>query len=119
VAAEVVVVVENENARGRAGGLAEEPGRGQPADAGADDDEIVALAAIGDRARVGPERSVAQRVGCLERAVVATAETGEGGRIQGRVVGQERERFARRERPADGERDAVEEIAPRQALRRL
>jgi hypothetical protein len=53
----------------------------------------------------------------LERAVVATAEAGESGRV-GRV-GQERESFARRERTADGKRDAVQKIAPRQALRRL
>jgi hypothetical protein len=57
-------------------------------------------------------------VGRLERAVVTTAETGEGGRIRG-VVGQEPEGLARRERSADGERDAVEEIAPGQAMRRL
>jgi hypothetical protein len=118
VAAEVVVIVEDEDARRRSGGLAEEPRRGEPADARADDDQIVALAAIDDRACAGPERPIAQRVGRLERAVVATAKTGEGGRIRG-VVGQEPERPARRERSADGERDAVEEIAPRQAMRRL
>jgi len=118
VPAEIVVVVENEDARGWPGGLAEEPGCGQPTDAGADDDEIVALAAIGDPTRVGPERPLSQRVGRFERAVVATAETGEGGWIRG-LVGQKPERLARRERTADGERDAVQEIAPRQALRRL
>jgi len=53
----------------------------------------------------------------LERAVVATAKAGESGRV--RRVAQECERFARRERAADGERDAVQEIAPGQALRRL
>jgi len=53
----------------------------------------------------------------LERAVVATAEAGESGRV--RRVGQERERYARRERATDSERDAVQEIAPGQALRRL
>jgi len=53
----------------------------------------------------------------LERAVVATAKAGESGRV--RRVAQERERFARRERAADGERDAIQEIAPGQALRRL
>ena len=118
MAAEVVVIIEDQNARRRSGGLAEEPRRGEPADARADDDQIVALAAIDDRARAGPERPFAQRVGRLERAVVATAKTGEGGRIWG-VVGQEPERPARRERSAEGERDTVEEIAPRQATRRL
>ena len=118
MAAEVVVIVEDENARRRSGGLAEEPRRGEPADACADDDQVVALAAIGDRARAGPERPFAQRVGYLEGAVVATAETGEGGWIRG-AVGQEPQRLARRERSADRERDAVEEIAPRQAMRRL
>jgi len=49
---------------------------------------------------------------------VATAKTGEGRRIRG-VVGQEPQRRARGKRSADGERDAVEEIAPRQAMRRL
>jgi hypothetical protein len=57
-------------------------------------------------------------VGRLERAVGATAKTGEGRRIPG-IVGQEPQRLVRRERSADGERDAVEEIAPRQAMRRF
>jgi hypothetical protein len=118
VAAEVVVFIEDQNARRRSGGPAEEPRRGEPADARADDDQIVALAAIDDRARAGPERPFPQRVGRLERAVGATAKTGEGRRIGG-IVGQEPQRLARRERSADGERDAVEEIAPRQAMRRL
>ncbi len=43
VTAEIVVVVEDEDARGRPGGAAVEPGGRQPADAAADDDEVVAL----------------------------------------------------------------------------
>src|SRR5207253_2543063 len=43
VAAEIVVVVEDEDARVVPGRAAVEPGRGEPADAAADNDEIVAL----------------------------------------------------------------------------
>ena len=43
VAAEIIVVVEHEDARGRPGGAAIEPGGRQSADAGANDDEVVAL----------------------------------------------------------------------------
>ena len=43
VAAEIVVVVEDEDAGGWPGGAAVEPGGRKPADAGTDHDEIVAL----------------------------------------------------------------------------
>ena len=99
MAAEIVVVVQDEDARRWAGGLAEVPGRRQAADAGANDDQIVTLARVGRRARRGPERAVAQRVRDLEGAGVAAPETGERWRI-GRpatcgIVEAEPERGAR------------------------
>ena len=124
VSAEVVVVVEDEDARGGAGNLAKEPGRGQPADASAHDHQIVALAGIGGRTGAVPERPVAQRVGDFERSVVAAAEARQRGRIgrrtARRLVEAEPERLARREqRPAHGERDAVQEVASRQTVQGL
>src|SRR5206468_3668180 len=95
VTTEVVVVVEDENARGGAGRLAEVPGRGQPADAGAHDDQIVALAGVGGRTGPGPERPVAQRVGDFERAGVAAAQARQRGGISDRVF--EPQRLAWRE----------------------
>ena len=117
MAAEVVVVVEDEDARGWAGGLAEVPGRGQPADTGAHDHEIVAHSAIGGRARGLPERPVTQRVGDLERAVGTAPQARERGgvrrRSERRLGDTQSERFARREqRSTDGKRDAVQEVAP-------
>ena len=79
MAAEIVVIVEDEDARGRAG-AAIEPGRCQPADAAADHDQVVALL---DRQPVEGETPACarQRVRDLERAVVLAAQSGERGRI--------------------------------------
>ena len=120
VAAEIVVVVEDEDARGEAGRLAEVPGRGQSADAGAHDHEIVGLAVVGGLAHGLPERPVPQRVGDLERAFVAAAQARERGRVRRRaarrVVEAQPERLVRRQQhPADAERDAVQEVPPRDA----
>src|SRR5258706_14684120 len=110
-AAEVVVVVEHEDTRRRGGGLAEIPGGGQPADAGADDHEIVAFARVGGRSPRRPERPIPQRVSDLEGAVGAAPHTGKRRWIRRRLP---EHRARREERPADTERGAVPEIAARQ-----
>ena len=61
VAAEIVVVVEHEDARRRPGGAAIEPGGGEPADAAAHDHEIVALL---DRQRVEAKRMPSRACAC-------------------------------------------------------
>ena len=119
VAAEVVVIVEDEDARGWTGGLAKVPGGGQPADAGADDDQVVALAGVDRFTRHRPERPALQRVGDLERAVVAAAKTGQRRWVRGRaalhIVEAQSQRCERRQqRAAQGERDAIQEVAPRE-----
>ncbi len=95
VTAEIVVVVENEDARGLVLG-AVEMRRRQPADAAADDDQIVSLAGRGDRARLRPEIAVAQRVRRFESPRMAAAQAGERRRIiSGRVLGRRRPRQRR------------------------
>ncbi len=60
VSTEVVVIIEDENARLRAGGFAIEVSGGESADASADDDQIVGLAGVlGLPCRI-PESAVAQ-----------------------------------------------------------
>src|SRR5262249_37945391 len=80
VAAEIIVIVEDEDARGRPGGAAIEGGGSQAADAPADDDEVVALL---DRQPVEGEALAFARVRVrgLERARVLSAQPGERGRV--------------------------------------
>ncbi len=80
VTADIVVVVEDQNARGLVSG-AVEVRRREPADAAADDDQIVILAGRGDRAGLRPEVGVAQRVGGLETARMIAAQSGQRRRI--------------------------------------
>ena len=85
MSAEVVVVVEDQNARVFAGRLAVEVRRGQTADAAADDDQVVSLAGILGLAGRVPECAVAQAVSRIERSGMAAAKSGERRRI---VVGR-------------------------------
>ena len=109
MAAEIIVVVEDEDAGGWPGGAAVEPGGRKPADAGTDHDEIVALLDRCGADRIAPAL-VRLRVRGLERAGVLAAQPGERGRITHRLRrslgrgGQAR---------GDGERRAVEEVASR------
>ncbi|MCZ7641810.1 MAG: hypothetical protein M5U33_02365 [Pseudorhodoplanes sp.] len=78
VAAEIVMIVEDEDARLRMA-LAVEIGRRKPADAAADHDKVVALL---HRKRIESGKiAVAQRMGGLERAVVMAAQASQRGRI--------------------------------------
>ena len=80
MAAEVIVVVEHEDAGGRPGGATIEPGGGEPADACTDHDEVVALL---DWRVVEPKaRAVIRlRVRGLERAGVLPAQPRERRRV--------------------------------------
>ena len=66
VAAKVVVVIKNENARALTHGLAIEVGSSESADASAHDDEVIEFAGIFGLAGGIPEGSVAQRVRRIE-----------------------------------------------------
>ena len=85
MAAEVVVVVENQDP----GGGHSRPvkvRRCESADASADNDEIVGLSGVGRRRRAGEEPAVAQRVRHLVGAVVAAAHAGQRRRIVPGIV---------------------------------
>jgi hypothetical protein len=89
VAAEIVVVVENEDFGVRVAVLIEQGGA-QPADAAAHDDQIVSLAGRACQ-RLADLFAIAQGVGDLERAGVGAAHAGAQRRIEaarfGRVEG--------------------------------
>ena len=107
MAAEVIVIVEDEDARRGAGGATIEPGGREPADAGADHDQVVTL---GDRkALEGKTPAFARlRVRHLERAGMLAAQAGERRRIAPRLRGDLRRRGQPRR---DGERHAIEKVA--------
>ena len=72
VAAEIVVVLDDQDLRtGPRGAI--EIRRRQPADAAAHDDEVVALVRVDQRCRLGPEIAVAHFMRRLERAGMAAA----------------------------------------------
>ncbi len=81
VPAEVVVVVEDEDARAREL-LAVKVRRGQPADAAAYDDQVVVLAGCLRRRRLGPKRAVPQAMRDRIRRVVLAAQARQRGRIR-------------------------------------
>jgi hypothetical protein len=107
VTAEIVVVVEDENSRGRPGGAAIEPSGRKPADAAPHDDEVVAL--LGRQPVDGKALAIARlRVRGFERAFVLAAQPGQRGRIAPRLGGDLRRR---RQSCGDGQRRAVEKVA--------
>ena len=119
MAAEIIVVVEDENARLRTCGAAKEPGRGHPADPATDHDEIVAFldcALVNAPARPagdleGEAFAFARlRVCGLERTRVLSAQSGERGRIAQRL---RRDLRRRREAGGHGQGHAIEEVAAR------
>jgi len=107
MAAKIVAIVEDENARIGPGGAAVEPGGCEPADAAADHDEIVALL---DRRVVGVKvhAGARQRMGYLEGARMLAAQTGECRRMARR--GRRRLR-ARRQPGRNRQGHAVEKVA--------
>src|SRR5215831_4644072 len=88
VAAEIVMVVEDQDASAGPRLCPVEIGGGEPADPAADHDQIVALSGI-DWCRSGYRRgAVAQSVGCLEAPGMAPAHSGQSGRvIAGAILG--------------------------------
>src|SRR5262249_59732296 len=109
MAAEIIVVVEDEDARGRPGGAAIEGGSRQSADARADDDEVVTLL---ERQPVEREALAFARLRMrgLERARVLSAQSGERGRIAQRL---RRDLCRGRKAGGDGQSHAIEEVAAR------
>ena len=96
MAAEVVVIVENEDAARAAGMLAIEMRGGKTRDARAHHDEIVSFAGIDGGGR---GLSVAQGVGGFERSGMTAAHAGEERRIvAGRILGCGRDRIGRTRR---------------------
>jgi hypothetical protein len=123
VAAEVVVVVQDQDLLVRAGLLAIQIGRRQTADATAGDDEVVAL--VQNRGLGGPLAAPRHRMGDLVRSVVAPAHSGEDGRVV--VAGDptrrsrgllQRQQISRGERrpSRQRERGTVEEVPPGDGL---
>src|SRR5262249_55851018 len=107
VAAEIVVVVEDQDAGRGPGGAAIEEGGREPADAAADHDQVVAF--LGRNA-VEPEGGALARrqVRHFERAVVLAAQAGQRRRIA-RRLGRNLRRG--RQPRGDRQRDAIEEVA--------
>ena len=91
VSAEVVVIIENEDARFVAGRLAVEMRGRQSADAAADDDQVVGFAGIFGLARRIPESSIAKAVRGFERSGMAAAHAGQSGWIVVRETSQDRQ----------------------------
>ena len=83
VAAEVVVVVEHQDPRGRPG-FPEKVRRRETADAGADDNQVVLFAGGLWLGRRFPEGRIPQRVEGLKRSRVRSAQAGQRRRVRGR-----------------------------------
>ena len=81
VPAEVIVVVENQDARLVASGLAEKMRRGESADASADNHQIVGLASVHGLGSIVPEGAVAEFVHGFEGPGMTSAQAGLAGRI--------------------------------------
>jgi len=109
MAAEIVVIVKNENARARPDCLAIKPCGGEPADATANDDQIIRLDRP-DRHVIDAEAPTFAREGMrdFERAGMLTPEPGQCWRIGGRRGGDLR---GGREAGADCQSGTAEKVA--------
>ena len=125
VAAYVVVIVENENARIRLPGAIKMCSR-EPADAAAYDDQIIVFAGRCDRPGARPETGLAQRMRGLEAARMAATQPSQRRRIiaggilcrgflRRRRSGERGRNHAARRSP-DGERYAIQKISSRDAF---
>jgi hypothetical protein len=125
VAAYVVVIVENENARIRLPGAIKMCSR-EPADAAAYDDQIIVFAGRCDRPGARPETGLAQRMRGLEAARMAATQPSQRRRIiaggilcrgfpRSRRSGERGRNQAARRSP-DGERYAIQKISSRDAF---
>ncbi len=117
MSAEVVVVVEDEDARFSAASLAVEVGRGEAADASPNDDEVISFAGVLGLANGVPERAIAQGVSRVEGTGMAAAHSGErrrivgGGLLRAGIIGGEK--MPRHHGCTRGHCHAVDEIAAR------
>jgi hypothetical protein len=90
MAAEVVVVVEDQDAGFGASALAVEVGRSKSADAAADDDEVVGLTGFRGGAVIVPSFAITQTVSIGVGALVIAPHPGErGGIVAGGLFGSE------------------------------
>ena len=117
VSAEVVVIVENEDASLGSRCPPIEVRRSEPADTTADYDEIVGFPGVLGLAGRIPESAIAHAVRRLKRTRMATAHSGQRGRI---VVGRfpricriTAEQLPRHHRRTRGRSHAVDEVAAR------
>src|SRR5580698_2447991 len=113
----VVVIVDDENLRGRIGFRAIEVRSRQTADAPAHHHQIVGLACIDCGSGALPEVAVAQRVRVVIGSVVAAAHSGERWRIVTRTVLRKRGCGAgvpgKKTRTAYGHRNSIQKVAAR------
>src|SRR5579871_2332833 len=111
---EIVVVVENQDARFLACCFAIEVRRGESADPSADNDQIVALTGINRRARRIPESAVPQCVRRIKRSWMTAAHSSQDRRIIGRRFFRLRifaEQTPRHQCRTRRHRNAVQEVA--------
>src|SRR5713226_62042 len=119
VPAEVVMIIQNQNARLWTRALAVKVRRRQPADSGSHHHQIVGLTGINGLARLFPKSPVAQSVGRLERTCMTAAQPGQRRRIVIRRllrIGlhfEGRKQMGRNDCRAHGERNSIKEITPR------
>ena len=115
VPAEIVVIVEDQNAGIAAGALQEVVGRAQPADSSADDHQVVALVGVRDGGQINLA-AVAQLMRRLEGSDMVAAHSGQRRRIVVRRLFRckfLRRRPLRKKRGAGGaSADSVDEIPP-------
>jgi len=114
---EVVVIVQDQDARGGAGARAIEVGRRQTTDAASHDDQIIGLPRIDGLARAFPKSTVAQRVRYLKRSGMTAAHTGERRRVvAGRILRELSRRFGGSHEPgpedAQAHGDPIQKVAP-------
>ena len=122
MAAEIIVVFENEHARLFTCGLMEKSRRRKPADTPSNHDQIISFSCVDGLAGVSPEAAVAQAMRNLIRSIVAAAHAMKCGRIIARLVlwfgclstgALPEEVCPSGNRPTNRHRRAVHEIAAR------
>src|SRR5689334_21808650 len=86
MATEIIVIVENENARGRSSLLAVEISGRQAADAPTHDDEVIILAGVDRLPCLIPKCAITQRVSDFEGTGVTASHSGASRRIVARSI---------------------------------
>src|SRR5882757_9899749 len=86
VAAEIIMIFQNENLRAFACALAVEMRCSQAADSPSHNNQVIFFSKLCGSGRVFPECSVTQAVGNFKRSWMASAQAGRNGRIVARVI---------------------------------